>query len=77
MPFFARMLRYQLGARLYNILNSLSGRLRNSPGHCLVLADAIASQLARNGRYEVLIARRFDSYLKRCLTSGRPQHQAQ
>ena len=35
-----------------SILNNLTGRLRRSPCHCAVSANAIASQLIRNGRYE-------------------------
>ena len=34
------------------ILNNLTGRSRHSPRHCPVSADATASQLVRNGRYE-------------------------
>ena len=37
-----------------SILNNLTGRSRHSPRHCLVLADAIASQLVRNGKYEAV-----------------------
>ena len=32
----------------------LTGRSRHSTGHCLVSADAIASQLVRNGKYEAV-----------------------
>ena len=35
-------------------LNNLTGRLRHSPRHCPVSADAIASQLVINGKYEVV-----------------------
>ena len=35
-----------------SILNNLTGRSRHSPRHCPVSADAIASQLVRNGKYE-------------------------
>ena len=34
------------------ILNNLTGRSRHSPRHCPVSADAIASQLVRNEKYE-------------------------
>ena len=34
------------------ILNKLTGRSRHSPCHCPVSANAIASQLVRNGKYE-------------------------
>ena len=37
-----------------SILNNLTGRPRHSPRHCPVSADAIASQLVRNGRYEAV-----------------------
>ena len=35
-------------------MNNLTGRSRHSPCHCPISADAIASQLVRNGRYEVV-----------------------
>ena len=35
-------------------MNNLTGRSRHSPRHCPVSADAIASQLARNGKYEAV-----------------------
>ena len=37
--------------KAWNILNDLTGRSRHSSRHCSVSADAIASQLVRNGRY--------------------------
>ena len=40
--------------KAWSILNNLTGRLRHSPRHCLVSADAIASQLVRNGKYEAV-----------------------
>ena len=36
------------------ILNNRTGRSRHSPRHCPVSADAIASQLIRNGKYEAV-----------------------
>ena len=33
-------------------MNNLTGRSRHSPRHCPVSADAIASQLVKNGKYE-------------------------
>ena len=33
-------------------MNNLTGRLRQSPGQCSVSANAIASQLVKNGKYE-------------------------
>ena len=38
--------------KVWSILNNLTGRSRHSPRHCPVSADAIASQLVRNGKYE-------------------------
>ena len=39
---------------MWSILNNLTGRSRHSPRHCPVSADAIASQLVRNGKYEAV-----------------------
>ena len=36
----------------WNTINSLTGRSRQSPCQCPVSADAIASQLVKNGKYE-------------------------
>ena len=38
-------------------LNNLTGRLQNALRHCPVLADAIAPQLVRNGKCEVVDGR--------------------
>ena len=38
--------------KAWSILNNLTGRSRHSPRHCPVSADAIASQLVKNGKYE-------------------------
>ena len=35
-------------------MSNLTGRSRHSPRHCPVSADAIASQLVRNGKYEAV-----------------------
>ena len=35
-------------------MNNLTGRSRHSPRHCSVSADAIASQLVKNGKYEAV-----------------------
>ena len=40
--------------KAWSILNNLIGRSRHSPRHCPVSADAIASQLVRNGKYEAV-----------------------
>ena len=37
-----------------SILNNLTGRSQHSPRHCLVSANAVASQLIRNGRYKAV-----------------------
>ena len=37
-----------------SILNYLTGRSRHSPRHCSISADATASQLVRNGKYEAV-----------------------
>ena len=38
--------------KAWSILNNLTDRSRHSPRHCPVSADAIASQLVRNRKYE-------------------------
>ena len=38
--------------KAWSILNNLTGRSGHSPRHCPVSANAIASQLVRNGKYE-------------------------
>ena len=40
--------------KAWSIWNNLTGRSRHSPRHCPVSADAIASQLVRNGKYEAV-----------------------
>ena len=40
--------------KAWSILNNLTGRSRHSPCHCPILANAIASQLVRNGKYEAV-----------------------
>ena len=40
--------------KAWSILNNLTGRSRHSSGHCPISADAIVSQLVRNGKYEVV-----------------------
>ena len=40
--------------KAWSILNNLTGRSRYCPRHCTVSADAIASQLVRNGKYETI-----------------------
>ena len=40
--------------KAWSILSNLTGRSRHSPRDCPVSADAIASQLVRNGKYEVV-----------------------
>ena len=38
--------------KAWSIVNNLTGRSRHSPRHCPISANAIASQLIRNGKYE-------------------------
>ena len=40
--------------KAWSILNNVTGRSRHSPRHCPVSADAIASLLVRNGKYEAV-----------------------
>ena len=40
--------------KAWSILNNLTNRSRHSPRHCPVSANAIASQLVRNGKYEAV-----------------------
>ena len=40
--------------KAWSILNNLTGRSRHSLRHCPVSADAIASQLVKNGKYEAV-----------------------
>ena len=40
------------GRKAWNILNNVTGRSRRSPGNYTVSANAITSQLIRNGRYK-------------------------
>ena len=40
--------------KVWSILNNLTGRSRYSLRHCPVSANAIASQLVRNGKYEAV-----------------------
>ena len=45
--------------KAWSIMNNLTGRLRRSPRHCPVSADAIASQLVKNERYEAVDRKSF------------------
>ena len=38
--------------KAWSVLNNRTGRSRRSPRHCAVSANAIASQVIRNGKYE-------------------------
>ena len=40
--------------KVWSILNNLTGRSRHSPRYCPISADAIASQLVKNGRYKLV-----------------------
>ena len=44
----------QSSRKAWSILNNFTGRSRHSPRHCPVSADAIASQLVKNGKYEAV-----------------------
>ena len=51
----ARSIDFSYSSRkAWSILDNLTGRSRHSPRHCPVSADAIASQLVRNGKYEAV-----------------------
>ena len=63
--------------KAWSILNNLTGRSRHSPHHCPVSADAIASQLVRNGKYKTVDRKHLDLFIKKCLTFVGPQHQTQ
>ena len=63
--------------KAWSILNNLTGRSRHSPRHCPVSADAIASQLVKNGKYEDVDKSYLDLSFKKCLIFGGPQHQTQ
>ena len=43
-----------ISEQAWSILNNLTGRSRHSPHHCPVSANAIASQLVRNEKYEAV-----------------------
>ena len=45
--------------KAWSILHNLTVRLRHSPRHCPVSADAIAAQLVRNERYEAVDRKSF------------------
>ena len=53
-------------------MNNLTGRSRHFPRHCPISADAIASQLVINGKYEAVNTTYFSYHLnlslKKCLT---------
>ena len=56
--------------KAWSILNNLTGRSRHSPRHCLVSADAIASQLVKNGKYEAADRKSSRLVSKKCLPLG-------
>ena len=63
--------------KAWRILNNLTGRSRHSPRHCPVLADAIASQLVRNWKYEVVDRKSSRLVSQEVSDFGGPQHQTQ
>ena len=56
---FRTLTSHTLSQKTWSILNNFTGRSRHSPCHCPVSADAIASQLVRNGRYEAADCKSF------------------
>ena len=46
--------RWYSSRKAWSIVNNFTGRSRHSPRHCPISADAIASQLVRNGKYEAV-----------------------
>ena len=65
----------QSSRKAWSILNNLTSRSRHSPRHCPVTADAIASQLVRNGKYEATDCKFPRIVSQKGLTFGGPQHQ--
>ena len=51
---FRALISHTLVEKHWIILNNLTGRSQHSPCHCPILADAIASQLVRNGKYKAV-----------------------
>ena len=51
--------------KAWSILNNHTGRSRHSPRHCPVSADAITSQLVRNGKYKAVDRKHLDLSIKR------------
>ena len=49
---FGALTSHTLIKKAWSILNNLTSRSRHSPRHCPVSADAIASQLVRNEKYD-------------------------
>ena len=63
--------------KVWSILNNLSGRSPHSFRYCLVLADAIASQLVKNGRYEVADRKSYRLVYQEAPDFGGPQQLTQ
>ena len=57
--------------KAWSILKKLTGRSRHSLRHCLVSANAIVSQLVRNGNTRLLTAGHHDLFFKKYLTLER------
>ena len=71
---FVALTSHTLVKKPWSFVNNFNGRSRHSPRHCPVSADAIASQLVRNGKYtRLLIASLLDLSINTCLTFGRPR----
>ena len=58
----------------WNTINNLTGRSRQSPRQCPVSADAIASQLVKNEKYDGVNRRLSRLVLQKCLTFGGLSH---
>ena len=54
--------------KVWSTLNNITGRSRHSSCHCSISADAIASQLVRNGKYEVVDRKSSRLVIKKYLT---------
>ena len=63
--------------KAWSILNNLTGRSRRSPRHCAVSANAIASVLVNNSKYEDIDCKSSRLCLKKCLIFGGPLQQVQ
>ena len=56
---FVALTSHTLVKKPWSFVNNFNGRSRHSLRHCPVSADAIASQLVRNGKYEAVDCKSF------------------